>query len=107
MSRTALRRFWAGSIRPSSSTIAPSLGSSGAVAGIFGAWLVLALRRSRRESFGWRSRVRSLGVAILVLPGVLGLVGESGSGMVLGPLTVRVADSHRLFAGGDEAATRS
>jgi membrane associated rhomboid family serine protease len=47
------------------------VGSSGAVAGLFGAWIVTSLHRAHAEAIGWRGRVRTLGVAMLVLPSFL------------------------------------
>lgn len=47
------------------------IGSSGAVAGLFGAWVVLNLRAARYSALSWRARVRTLGVALLVLPSLL------------------------------------
>jgi len=54
------------------------LGSSGAVAGLFGAWVVLALRRARLADLGWHARVRSLGIALLVLPSLLSPITPQG-----------------------------
>jgi len=54
------------------------LGSSGAVAGLFGAWVVLTLRRARQARLGWRGRVRSLGIALLVLPSLLSPTNAQG-----------------------------
>jgi membrane associated rhomboid family serine protease len=47
------------------------IGSSGAVAGLFGAWIVLRLRQSRHEPLGRRARFRALGIALLVLPSLI------------------------------------
>jgi rhomboid protease GluP len=47
------------------------VGSSGAVAGLFGAWAVLRLRRARSAPLGRRERIRALGIAMLVLPALL------------------------------------
>ena len=47
------------------------IGSSGAVAGLFGAWVVLTLRQARREPLGRRARIRTLGIALLVLPSLI------------------------------------
>lgn len=54
------------------------VGSSGAVAGLFGAWVVLTLRRARRAPLGCRARVRALGVAMLVLPSLVRPVTAAG-----------------------------
>jgi membrane associated rhomboid family serine protease len=54
------------------------VGSSGAVAGLFGAWIVIALRQARRRERSWRTRIRTLGVAALVLPSLLSPVSSSG-----------------------------
>ena len=47
------------------------VGSSGAVAGLFGAWVVLTLRAARHATLGWRARVRTLGIALLFLPSLI------------------------------------
>jgi membrane associated rhomboid family serine protease len=73
------------------------IGSSGAVAGLFGAWIVLSLRDARRTSLSWRARVRVLGIALLVLPSLLspttaegrrvsvsGHLGGMATGMAIG-----------------------
>jgi membrane associated rhomboid family serine protease len=44
------------------------VGSSGAVAGLFGAWTVLQLRSARYADLARRSRTRVLGIALLFLP---------------------------------------
>jgi len=54
------------------------VGSSGAVAGLFGAWVVLTLRRARRASLGRRERIRALGIALLVLPALVRPVTAAG-----------------------------
>jgi membrane associated rhomboid family serine protease len=55
-----------------------TLGSSGAVAGLFGAWVVLTYTRRRGNELSWRTRVQSLGIALLVLPSLLSPVSASG-----------------------------
>ncbi len=55
-----------------------TLGSSGAVAGVFGAWVLLRLRQSRLEASTWRSRVRTLGIALLVLPTLVNPTNPGG-----------------------------
>ena len=47
------------------------LGSSGAVAGLFGAWVVQTLLRAQDEPLSRRARFRALGIALLVLPSLL------------------------------------
>jgi membrane associated rhomboid family serine protease len=54
------------------------VGSSGAVAGLFGAWVVRTLARSRLEPLGRRARFRTLGIAMLVLPSLLTPVSSTG-----------------------------
>jgi membrane associated rhomboid family serine protease len=54
------------------------IGSSGAVAGLFGAWVVLTWAHARRSSPSWRSTVRVLGVGLLFLPSLLDPVSSSG-----------------------------
>lgn len=54
------------------------VGSSGAVAGLFGAWVVQAWRQAARDSISWRGRVRSVGIALLVLPSLVSPVNASG-----------------------------
>src|SRR5512145_2978421 len=44
------------------------LGSSGAVSGLFGAWVVLALHRARGSELPRVARIRAAGIALLVLP---------------------------------------
>lgn len=47
------------------------LGSSGAVAGLFGGWLVSTIRRARRAPLARRAVVRAVGIGLLVLPSLL------------------------------------
>jgi rhomboid protease GluP len=47
------------------------LGSSGAVSGLFGAWVVLALARARESDLPRRARIRAAGIALLVLPSLV------------------------------------
>lgn len=54
------------------------VGSSGAVAGLFGAWVVLTLRRTRYMELRHRARVRAVGIAFLVLPSLLNPSTASG-----------------------------
>jgi len=54
------------------------VGSSGAVAGLFGAWVVLALDRDRWAPLTGRARVRTLGIAMLVLPSLLSPMNSTG-----------------------------
>ncbi|NIM60369.1 MAG: rhomboid family intramembrane serine protease, partial [Acidobacteria bacterium] len=54
------------------------LGSSGAVSGLFGAWVVLALDRARASDLPRRARIRTAGVALLVLPSLVNPTTASG-----------------------------
>jgi membrane associated rhomboid family serine protease len=54
------------------------IGSSGAVAGLFGAWIVVTLRSAGNRLLSWRGRVRTLGVAFLFLPSLLNPTTSSG-----------------------------
>jgi len=67
---TALYFAWTGTM---------IIGSSGAVAGLFGAWVVLTLYRTRRASLTWRARIRTLGIAMLVLPSLLSPITATGN----------------------------
>jgi rhomboid protease GluP len=60
------------------------VGSSGAVAGLFGAWLALALRSARFAPLAGRTRVRILGVGLLVLPSLLSPVSATGRPISVG-----------------------
>ena len=48
-----------------------TIGSSGAVAGLFGAWLVLTLHRTRQAPPTTRARLKVMGVTLLFLPALL------------------------------------
>ncbi len=78
------------------------IGSSGAVSGLFGAWVVLALDDARRTDLPGRVRLRTLGVALLLLPSLIqpttlsgqpvsvsSHLGGAGTGMLLGALLSR------------------
>ena len=54
------------------------VGSSGAVAGLFGAWVAVRFRAARYEEITWRARVRALGVGMLVLPALLNPMTPTG-----------------------------
>ncbi len=54
------------------------VGSSGAVAGLFGAWIVIALSRTRLASMPRRARIRTLGIALLFLPSLLSPINSKG-----------------------------
>jgi membrane associated rhomboid family serine protease len=54
------------------------VGSSGAVAGLFGAWVVLRFRSARYAEISWRARVRAAGVGLLVLPTLLNPTTPAG-----------------------------
>lgn len=47
------------------------VGSSGAVSGLFGAWLVATLGRARRAPMTRRAVVRAVGIGLLVLPSLV------------------------------------
>jgi membrane associated rhomboid family serine protease len=53
-------------------------GSSGAVAGLFGAWVVLTLSRTRLEPLSRRARIRTIGIAMLFLPSLLSPITSTG-----------------------------
>jgi len=54
------------------------VGSSGAVAGLFGAWVVVRLRSARYAEITWRVRMRAAGIGLLVLPALLNPVTPAG-----------------------------
>lgn len=47
------------------------IGSSGAVAGLFGAWAVMKWAAAGSGSLAWRIRIRAAGIGLLVLPSLL------------------------------------
>ncbi len=53
-------------------------GSSGAVAGLFGAWVILQTRRDRLAPLTGRARVRTIGIAMLVLPSLISPMTSAG-----------------------------
>ena len=53
-------------------------GSSGAVAGLFGAWLVLTLSRTHLEPLIGRARMRTMGIAMLMLPSLISPITSTG-----------------------------
>jgi membrane associated rhomboid family serine protease len=54
------------------------VGSSGAVAGLFGAWVVLTLSRTHLEPLSRRARIRTIGIAMLFLPSLLSPIASTG-----------------------------
>jgi len=54
------------------------VGSSGAVAGLFGAWVIVTLHMARDRSLDWRARIRTWGIALLVLPSLVTPLTASG-----------------------------
>lgn len=54
------------------------VGSSGAVAGLFGAWVVLTLGRTALEPLSRRARIRTIGIALLFLPSLLSPIASTG-----------------------------
>ena len=81
--RTALIYFGAGigggiaalSVAPVGTLI---VGSSGAVAGLFGAWVAVRFRSARYAGISWRARVRAAGIGMLVLPALLNPMTPTG-----------------------------
>lgn len=53
-------------------------GSSGAVAGLFGAWVILQTRRDRLAALTGRARIRTIGIAMLVLPSLISPMTSAG-----------------------------
>lgn len=60
------------------------IGSSGAVAGLFGGWITLTLRRDRLRGDGWRGPIRTWGVALLFLPSLLQPATSDGTPISVG-----------------------
>ncbi|MCH6551398.1 MAG: rhomboid family intramembrane serine protease [Planctomycetes bacterium] len=54
-------------------------GSSGSVAGLFGAWVVLQTRRDRLAQLTGRARIRTMGIAMLVLPSLVTPISVTGN----------------------------
>ena len=54
------------------------VGSSGAVAGLFGAWLIATARRARNAPMTRRAWIRTIGVGFLVLPSLVNPVTSEG-----------------------------
>jgi len=54
------------------------VGSSGAVSGLFGAWLALTWVEAHGHPLTWRSRMRTIGVALLFLPSLINPADASG-----------------------------
>ena len=79
------------------------VGSSGAVAGLFGAWVALQLTDHAAAGDDWRRRIRTWGVAVLVLPtlmtpetrtgesiSVAAHLGGAATGAVVGGIIARL-----------------
>ncbi len=60
------------------------IGSSGAVAGLFGAWLSITLLRARSSPQPRRARIRIVGVGLLVLPSLLTPTTSTGERISIG-----------------------
>lgn len=60
------------------------IGSSGAVAGLFGAWVVFRLRSARRSSLPFRAAVRAAGIGLLVLPSLVNPSTPQGQPVSIG-----------------------
>jgi len=84
------------------------VGSSGAVAGLFGAWLVATGFRARRAPLTRRAWIRTIGLGLLVLPSFLTPISADGrpisiaahlgglaSGALLGLALERLRAAHR------------
>jgi membrane associated rhomboid family serine protease len=60
------------------------VGSSGAVAGLFGAWIVLTLGRVQLAPLTRRAVIRSVGIAMLYVPSLLSPVTALGQAVSVG-----------------------
>jgi membrane associated rhomboid family serine protease len=60
------------------------IGASGAISGLFGAWLVLTLHRARLAELPGRARIRSAGIGLLVLPSLINPLTSSGQPISVG-----------------------
>jgi membrane associated rhomboid family serine protease len=60
------------------------IGSSGAVAGLFGAWTVMALHCATWADLPGRARIRVIGIALLVLPSLLTPMTADGKPISIG-----------------------
>ncbi len=60
------------------------IGSSGAVAGLFGAWIAITLLRARASPLPRLARIRVVGIALLVLPSFLTPTTSTGEPISVG-----------------------
>jgi len=60
------------------------IGSSGAVAGLFGAWIAITLLRARASPLPRQSRIRVVGIALLVLPSLVTPTTSTGEPISVG-----------------------
>lgn len=86
-------------------------GSSGSVAGLFGAWVVLQTRRDRLAQLTGRARIRTMGIAMLVLPSLVTPISVTGNpvsvsshmgGLAMGMAIGAAISSRLLRRTGDE-----
>jgi membrane associated rhomboid family serine protease len=85
---------------------AVTVGSSGAVAGLFGAWLARTLRRARRKPPTTKALLRTVGVGLLVLPSLLSPTTADGKSVSIAAHLGGLAAGLALGASLPEAARR-
>ena len=85
---------------------AVTVGSSGAVAGLFGAWLARTLRRARRKPPTTKALLRTVGVGLLVLPSLLSPTTADGKNVSIAAHLGGLAAGLALGAALSEAARR-
>lgn len=85
---------------------AVTVGSSGAVAGLFGAWLARTLMRARRKPPTTKALLRTLGIGLLVLPSLLSPTTSDGKSVSIAAHLGGLAAGLALGAALSEAARR-
>jgi membrane associated rhomboid family serine protease len=85
---------------------AVTVGSSGAVAGLFGAWLARTLRRARRKPPTTKALLRTVGVGLLVLPSLLSPTTPDGKNVSIAAHLGGLAAGLALGAALSEAPRR-